>query len=448
MNRLFYLRSLQVRTSVAVFTVVAAFFVLAAALPAAAQDAHTTLPNNWTIEQVTFGPQHHFYGYDGQVGNTPFNKNGTHLVLLETDFQNRLAVGADVARIVLVDIATKQKTFLANTRGWNFQQGTMLYWNPAKPNEEIFFNDRDSSTNKIKTVLFNVITKTKVRDFYYPSSPFGNSGVAQAGGRFLGSNYGRLDRLRPITGYAGAYDWTVGVKHPSNDGIWLVDMASAGTPKLLISFKQLRDAFVSAVPAIDSGHLYINGTLWNRDGTRIITMVRWWNDPVDFIGMNTIAFSFKPDGTNIVRFTPDTGHPDWLFGTQLLRGDGHIYDVLTNSKLSTVDSSFFLRDGELGTSRGGNWIASSEFSNNAAANTSQGRVILYSRAARAGIKFPWYPRGPYYWHGANSEKSVETMNRIDIAPCFNADASKLYFMALAPDGTRQAFVIFRDSGER
>jgi len=60
----------------------------------------------------------------------------------------------------------------------------MMYWNPKNADTEFFFNDR-TPDNKIKTVLFNIKTG-KNRDFFYPLTPFGNGGVAQKGGKFLG----------------------------------------------------------------------------------------------------------------------------------------------------------------------------------------------------------------------------------------------------------------------
>ncbi|MCS1408317.1 MAG: hypothetical protein M2R45_01490 [Verrucomicrobia subdivision 3 bacterium] len=66
---------------------------------------------------------------------------------------------------------------------------------------------------------------TKFREFCYDDTPFGNRGVAQGGGAFLGINYGRLGRFRRVTGYTGDYDWTQGVKHPEDDRIFRVDVA-------------------------------------------------------------------------------------------------------------------------------------------------------------------------------------------------------------------------------
>ena len=45
----------------------------------------------------------------------------------------------------------------------------------------------------------------------------------QGGGWFAGINYARMARLRPVTGYRGATDWTEGVLHPENDGIFKIN---------------------------------------------------------------------------------------------------------------------------------------------------------------------------------------------------------------------------------
>ena len=51
-----------------------------------------------------------------------------------------------------------------------------------------------------------------------------------------------MARLRPVTGYKGASDWTVNSKHPENDGIFKVDV-STGNKNLLVSFKHWRQSY-------------------------------------------------------------------------------------------------------------------------------------------------------------------------------------------------------------
>src|SRR5262245_66290157 len=90
------------------------------------------------------------------------------------------------------------------------------------------------------TTLFR---SERIREFRYDDTPIGNSGVAQRGGKFLAINYGRMARLRRVTGYAGAFDWTGDALHPTDDGVVCIDVAS-GKKQLLIYLPQLASALV------------------------------------------------------------------------------------------------------------------------------------------------------------------------------------------------------------
>ncbi len=57
----------------------------------------TSIPSA-TERQITFGPNQHFYGYQGHAGNTPFNHSGTKLALLEVQFQDRLVTASDAGQ--------------------------------------------------------------------------------------------------------------------------------------------------------------------------------------------------------------------------------------------------------------------------------------------------------------------------------------------------------------
>jgi hypothetical protein len=78
-----------------------------------------------------------------------------------------------------------------------------------------------------------------------------------------------MARLRKVTGYLGTWDWTEGVDHPQDDGIFRVHIDS-GEMEVVVSFAELAEAIA---PTLDGGRvsaLFINHTLWNRDGTRIL----------------------------------------------------------------------------------------------------------------------------------------------------------------------------------
>ncbi|MEZ5354267.1 MAG: hypothetical protein R2762_16640 [Bryobacteraceae bacterium] len=161
------------------------------------------------IEQVTHGPEHHFFGYIGHAKTIPWNQSGRYMLTLRTRFQDHMPAANDAADVAVIDTRDNNRVVvLDRTRAWNFQQGTMFYWNPEAPETQFFFNDRDVASNQVFAVLYDVAARKRIREFRYRDTPFGNSGVSPAGGSFLGLNYGRMahsaagDRLSSAHGGA------------------------------------------------------------------------------------------------------------------------------------------------------------------------------------------------------------------------------------------------------
>ena len=219
-----------------------ALFIVVGTLPIAAGLSPTVRAADFSISvrQITSGKSNHFFGYIGHVQNIPWNASGRYILALRTSFQDRMPGPADAADVVLIDTQKDYSVRVVDQcRGWNPQQGTMFYWNPAVPDTQFFFNDRDRKTGKVFGVLFDITKKPtgkRVREYRYEKTPVGNSGVAQHGGHFLAINYARMARLRPVTGYKGTLDWTVGVAHPTDDGVFKIDVDS-GEKSLLVSFR-------------------------------------------------------------------------------------------------------------------------------------------------------------------------------------------------------------------
>ena len=185
----------------------------------------------------------------------------------------------DVAVVVRIDTSTRDErgnyviTPLDTSRAWNTQQGTMFYWNPEAPATQFFFNDRDEESGKIFTVLFDVDRMERIREYRYDDTPIANAGVCPQGGFFYALNYGRMARLRPVTGYQGAFDWTVNDAHPSKAGLWKVDIET-GEKELLVSFAAIASVMASENGIDDNtilagSHVYINHALSNRQCSKV-----------------------------------------------------------------------------------------------------------------------------------------------------------------------------------
>ena len=58
---------------------------------------------------------------------------------------------------------------------------------PADPENQFFFNDRDPETGKVFAVLFDIAAGRRVREYRFDDTPVGNGGVSFDGKYFAGS---------------------------------------------------------------------------------------------------------------------------------------------------------------------------------------------------------------------------------------------------------------------
>ncbi|MHC4631655.1 MAG: 3-keto-disaccharide hydrolase [Planctomycetota bacterium] len=380
------------------------------------------------IEQITHGPRHHFFGYIGQSLTIPWNSSGRYIVALRTDFHDRMPKAGEAADVVLVDTTQRNRVLpIEKCRAWNFQQGTMFYWNPKKPETQFFFNDRDPQTGRVFTVLYDVEKRERVREFRYEDASFGNGGVAQGGGAFLGLNYGRMARLRPVTGYPGALDWTQGVNAPTDDGIFKVD-TETGEKRVLVSFRQLADLLRPRHPNIDDIPLFINHTLWNRDDSRIYFYARGnWGRPGPSIN---VPCTVKSDGTGLTMH--DTfigGHPEWGEGNQVIgsRDDQQVlYDVDRKEIVGQIGTREVLPKpgGDVSYSPDGKWFV------NGYKDGSKNYYVIIRLSDGAHVRTPGIDKGSY-----------SDDLRIDPAPRWNRSSDAILVPGITANGTRQLHLV-------
>ena len=389
-----------------------------------------------SVRQITFGPENHFFGYIGHVQNIPWNGSGRYILALQTTFQDHMPRPEEAANVVLIDTHNDHSVQVVDrTHAWNPQQGTMFYWNPESLETQFFFNDRDPKTGKVFCVLFDISKGPhgqRVREYRFEDTPIGNSGVAQNGGYFLGINYGRLDRLRRVTGYPGAFDWTAGVKHPDDDGVFKVNIAT-GEKNLLVSFRELARALR---PTVDQTALFINHTLWNREDDRIFFFARGaWGSGSKRENRINQSFIIKPDGSGLTRQKQHIGgHPEWDYGRRIIgRIDDRqvIYDVdrqLVVGALGNPDI-FPNPEGDIALSPDGKWFV------NGYKNRAIGKnfYVLYRRCDGAYIRSSGFDIGTW--------KSGAL--RQDPSPCWNREGTQVLVPGLADDSskTRQLFII-------
>jgi len=405
--------------------------LMATDAPALAQSP----PFDLEIEQVTFGEKHHFFGYIGQCQTIPWNESGRYILGLEIDRIDRMPKPEEAATIFLIDTHDNNKIIRVDkTNAWNPQQGTMFYWNPLAPETQFFFNDRDPKTGKVFTVIYDINKKKRVREYRYENTPIGNGGVAADGSAWLGINYGRLARLRLVTGYPEALDWSREEVAPKNDGIFLVDVRTA-EKRLLVSYHQLEKKLLELKPDMQHSGLFINHTLWNREADRVYFFVRsgWSGQPGD---KNNVPCSINADGTGLtLHETHIGGHPEWAEGNLLI---GSLKDEEKNNPrqvLYNVDTRkivgqlgnatmFPKPEGDISLSPDGNWFV------NGYKQSTKNYYAVYRRSDGTFNRSEGIDKGAY---------SGDI--RIDPAPRWNRTNDAILVPGLSENKTRQMFVI-------
>lgn len=392
------------------------------------------------VSSVTSGPKNHFFGYIGHVRTIPWNASGRYIVALQTDFQNRMPRADDAADIILIDTQKDNAIeVIEHTRAWNFQQGTMLYWNPRQAETQFFFNDRDAKTGKVFAVLYDIAKRQRVREFKMERTPVGNSGVMQAGGWFCGLNYGRMARLRLVTGYPAAFDWTAGVKHPADDGVFKIN-ADTGEAHLLVSFQQLAEALRSEHPEVDAHEMFFNHTLWNREGDRVFFFARGgWRDGDAPEKRLNVPCVMHADGSGLRMLKHFIGgHPDWDSGHVMVGqrgGDQILYDTDTMDYAGTLGSKEMIPNagGDVAVSPDGKWFV------NGSSVKGRNDYTILRRADGAWLRV----------QGMDQKGVTKGDLRSDPGPCWNRDGTQILFSSIAddPGKTRQLYLIRIEAGK-
>ena len=391
------------------------------------------------VEQLTQGPNHHFFGYIGQSLTIPWSKNGDRILCLSAPFHDHLAAKGEPANVnIIYDNKKNDNSFkiekVDESQGWNHQQGTMFYWNPDSPQNQFFFNDRDSKSGVVYTVLYDLSKGRRIKSYKYRYKSFGNSGICPKGKYFLAINYARMARLRPVTGYKGSYDWSEGIATPKEDGIAIIDIKT-GVKKILLSFKQMAGELDRKGFDAKGRNLFINHTLWSRDGKWIYFFVRagWKSDKDGREGLN-VACSVKVDGTQFFAGHRHIGgHPEWGNGTEIIGSYENkqiVYDIITQKIKRTIGSKkiFPQPGGDISLSPNSNWLVNG-YNDKAGTNF----YSLMNLKTGDWVNTPSFNTGIY-------KKDL----RIDPAPRWNHDNNKILVSGLDKNGIRQLFVMSVD----
>lgn len=375
------------------------------------------------VRTLTSGPKHHFFGY---YSIPPWNASQTHLVCLESDFQDHLPEPHEAGGIGLVDAHTGQFERIAETYAWNLQQGAMLHWNPLNPDTEIIHNAR--MDGEIVSVVLNIHTGQK------RLLPRPVSAVSHNGKYALSLTYGRLQRMRKVVGYTGAVDPNPNDPHPANDGVFVMDLET-GAVWLAVSIQQVYDLLAAAHPIVRDRHMWFNHVAFNRSDTRFFFLARCWEGDHLQTGMYTVGVDGS-DLREVVPFGKSVSHFDWRNDTDILvtydlrgRGREHVLHTDGSEDYRVICEGDLNFDGHPSFSPDSQWLVTDKN----VSETLEKWLLLCRLEDEALTVLHHFPMFEPRFLGSDL--------RCDLHPRWNHTGDAICVDALAADGTRQLHVV-------
>lgn len=215
---------------------------------------------SYPARRISPADGHYFFGYyDLQA------ISGNLHLAHKVDFTDRIHKRGETTDIGIIEMGTDKFERLDTTAAWCHQQGAMLQWNPAAPNDEIIYNCFDGLD--FYATIMNIHTGAK----RYLDRPVAN--VSPKGDYALSINFDRLYNFRPGYGYAGVGDPFYYENHSENDGIYLIDMKT-GKSRMIISMAQIWDFYGEDCYKGTDKKIIVNHITFNTDGSRFMFLVR------------------------------------------------------------------------------------------------------------------------------------------------------------------------------
>jgi hypothetical protein len=227
---------------------------------------------------------------------------------MEVAFEHRSPEPGDEIRIGMIDLQDNDRWIdLGSSVSWGWQQGCMLQWIPGSA-DQIIWNDKQG--DHFVSHILNIKTGAKrtLPKAIYALSPDGKWAI--------GTEFSRIQNLRPGYGYAGVSDPYENVKAPKEIGLYKIDLRT-GKEKLLFSLAELSAIPYQGASVADNFH-WVNHLLFNTDGSRFTFLHRWRPQKMERQkmatgGFITRMFTADADGKDLYCIDPSgyTSHFIW-----------------------------------------------------------------------------------------------------------------------------------------
>ena len=225
------------------------------------EDHKPTEFDGFKVQKLTTGPGYHWFGYYDKLQMDP---SGRYVLGMKVGFEGRSPTVKDTLEIGMVDLQDSNKWIkLGSSNAWGWQQGCMLQWRPGS-NEEVLWNDREGDSFVCR--VYNIRTKEMLTlpKAIYTLSPDGSFA--------LGTEFNRIQDMRPGYGYAGVKDPYGDVKAPKEIGIYKMDLKT-GEIQDILSIAKVASIGSKDDELLDYWH-YFNHLLISPNGKRFVFLHR------------------------------------------------------------------------------------------------------------------------------------------------------------------------------
>ncbi|GAB2796129.1 hypothetical protein GCM10027275_46760 [Rhabdobacter roseus] len=264
------------------------------------------------LVRITDGQHFHWFGYYDKWQIDP---TGRYALGARVPFEGRTPEATDKLSIGLIDLKNQNRwTELGTSRAWGWQQGCMLQWIPGS-REEVIWNDREGGAYVSRIVNIRTKKQRTLPKAIYALSPNGQFAV--------GTEFNRIQNLRPGYGYAGLPDPYQAEKAPEAIGLYKMDLKT-GKHNLLISIAEMARTPHQGKDVRDNWH-WFNHLLVSPDSQRVLFLHRWRPELTDRQRMAATGFVTRmvtagTDGQD--RYIAD---PSGFSSHFVWRDPGHIF---------------------------------------------------------------------------------------------------------------------------
>lgn len=367
---------------------------------------------------LTHGPGHHWFGY---YEKCPWDAAGRRVLAMRSAFRDRPPRADDVAVIGLCDVETGAWTPLAETRAWNWQQGSMLQWLGDGSSGEIVFNDREGGCFVSRIV--NVDTgaaRTLDRPVY---------AVNRAGTKAVSLNFARLQHQRPGYGYAGLEDSWRDVPEPEDDGLWALDLKTGGS-RLILSVAEAAN-FRRGPDFGGKTHRFNHAQF--GPGDRFAVLHRRKTPDMEVGHTRLLTLDIDGGGLRCLTDHELVSHYDWWGAGRIVAwarrrevGDRYfIFEDREGGKIAPIGEDALTCDGHCSFSPDGRWMLSDTYPDEVHHRT----LFLFEMATGRRVDIGRFLSPPMAWE-----------IRCDLHPRWNRDGTAVCIDSVH-EGSRRMYVI-------